>query len=93
VLEYSGIEEILGSALVGREMEEIVSFSLQVKPPAMTDGAVFNFGRKMRQYQVRMNIEYQTRDGFFSSDLRRNPYRTVTQSRRTLGQPIAVPLH
>jgi hypothetical protein len=52
-----------GRALIAREMEEIESFSLLVKPPAMVDGAVFKFGRKMRPYRVKMNTQYQTWDG------------------------------
>jgi hypothetical protein len=58
-LEDSGIEEILGSELVELTLEEVVSYTLQVKPLAMTDGATFKFAKKMRPFQVTMNIEYQ----------------------------------
>jgi hypothetical protein len=63
VLEDSGIEGILRSALVGRKLEEIERFSLQHRSPTMTDGAVFKFRRKMRPCQVRMEVQYQNLAG------------------------------
>jgi hypothetical protein len=61
-------------------MEEVVSFTLQVKPPAMTDDAVFKFSKKMRPYQVTMNIEYQNLAGTtLRADVTVHPQATIEE--------------
>jgi hypothetical protein len=60
VLSDSCIEEIIGEALVGLELQEIESYTLMVKPLVLEDGATFKFAKKMKPYLAILRIDYQT---------------------------------
>jgi hypothetical protein len=80
VLTDSGIEEVLGAVLVGREMETIEIFTLTFKPAVMEDGATFKFAKKLKPFVAKMSIEYQSWGGTtLAADISVPPMATLEE--------------